>query len=114
MADLAATWMSTLTVEPSTTIPYYDEYRWSQALDYSSQSVSVSLRIIALVRESNHALLESIEDSLWLNSCVHTVRGPETLETMVRDYATHMGQHIDQMKRCHEAWLRRPEGTGHA
>lgn len=98
----------TTIAEPSTTIPYHDEYRWSQALEYSRQSVSVSLEIISLMRESNHSLLTSIDRSLWLNSCVHAIRGPETLETLVRDYAAHMEQHIAQMQRCHGAWLSRP------
>src|SRR5512140_3007790 len=90
----------TTIAEPSTTIPYYDEYRWSQALEYAHQSVPLSLQLVSLVRECNCALLASIPDALWLNSCVHVVRGPETLETLVRGYTTHMGQHIAQMKRC--------------
>lgn len=94
----------TTIAEPSTTIPYYDEYRWSQALEYFKQSVPVSLQLVSLMRECNYSLLASIEESLWLNSCVHAVRGPETLETLVRGYTTHMGQHIAQMKRCHDAW----------
>jgi hypothetical protein len=98
----------TTIAEPSTTLPYYDEYRWSQALKYSSQSVPLSLQIISLMRECNHSLLVSLEDSLWLNSCHHAVRGPETLETLVRGYVTHMAQHIAQMKRCHDAWLSTP------
>lgn len=94
----------TTIAEPSTTIPYYDEYRWSQALEYSHQSVPVSLQLISLIRECNYSLLTSIQESLWLNACVHAVRGPETLETLVLGYTTHMGQHIAQMKRCHDAW----------
>src|SRR5450759_2538123 len=100
--------LRTTIAEPSTTIPYYDEYRWSQALEYSNQSVPVSLQLISLMRECNYSLLTSIEDSLWLNSCVHAVRGPETLETLVRGYTTHMGQHIAQMQRCRDAWLSKP------
>ena len=91
--------------EPSTTIPCYNEYRWSQALGYSSQSIPVSLQIVSLMRECNYSLLISIQDALWFNSCIHAVRGPETLETLVRGYTSHMGQHIAQMKRCHDAWL---------
>jgi hypothetical protein len=91
--------------EPSTTIPYYDEYRWSQALGYSSQSIPISLQTISLMRECNYSLLTSIQDSLWFNSCIHAIRGPETLETVVRGYTSHMGQHIVQMTRCHDAWL---------
>jgi hypothetical protein len=95
----------TTIAEPSTTLPYYDEYRWSQALKYSSQSVPLSLQIISLMRECNHSLLASLENSLWLHSCIHAVSGPETLETLVRGYVAHMAQHIAQMKRCHDAWL---------
>jgi len=97
----------TIISEPSTTLSYYDEYRWSQALGYSSQDLPTSLQIISLMRESNHSLLASIDDALWLNSCVHSTRGPENLETVVRDYTSHIGQHIAQMKRCHDAWLSR-------
>jgi hypothetical protein len=95
----------TIISEPSTTLPYYDEYRWSQALEYSSQSIPMALQIIALMRECNHSLLSSLQDSIWLQSCVHAVRGPETLETLVRGYTSHMGEHIAQMKRCHDSWL---------
>jgi hypothetical protein len=98
----------TVISEPSTTLPYYDEYRWSQALGYSRQGIPMSLRIISLMRECNHSLLTSIHHSLWLNSCIHAVRGPETLETLVRGYTSHIGQHIGQMRRCHDAWLSQP------
>jgi len=94
----------TIISEPSTIIPNYDEYRWSQALDYSKQDIQLSLRIIALMRESNHSLLSSIQESLWFNSCIHSVRGPETLDTLVRGYTRHMQKHIDQMKRSYQAW----------
>ena len=94
----------TIISEPSTTIPYYDEYRWSQALDYSRQDIQLALRTISLMRDSNHALLASIPESLWLNSCVHSVRGAETLDAMVRGYVKHMHQHISQMKHCFHTW----------
>jgi len=95
----------TVISEPSTTLPYYDEYRWSQALEYSGQGIPMSLQIISLMRECNHSLLSAIHHSLWLNLCIHAVRGPETLETLVRGYTSHISQHIGQMKRCHDAWL---------
>jgi len=94
----------TIISEPSTTIPYYDEYRWSQALDYANQDTQLSMRIISLMRESNHTLLASIQESLWFNSCIHSVRGPETLDTLVRGYTKHLHQLIAQMKRCYQAW----------
>ncbi len=94
----------TVISEPSTTIPYYDEYRWSQALDYSNQDIQLSLRVISLMRESNHSLLASMQESLWSNSCIHSVRGPETLDTLVRGYTEHVHQHIAQMKRSYQAW----------
>lgn len=94
----------TVISEPSTAIPSYDEYRWSQALDYSNQDIQVSLRIISLMRESNHSLLITLPEPLWFNACLHSVRGTETLDTMVRDYTAHMHQHIAQMKRCFQAW----------
>jgi hypothetical protein len=94
----------TIIAEPATTLPYYDEYKWSQALDYSSQNLQLSLRIVALMRESNHSLLASLQEPLWSNACIHSVRGPETLDTLVRGYARHLHQHIAQMKRCYQAW----------
>ena len=100
----------TIISEPSTTIPYHDEYRWSQALDYSNQDTQLSMRIIALMRESNHSLLASIQESLWSNSCIHSIRGPETLDTLVRGYTKHLYQHIAQMKRSYQAWQGRQLG----
>lgn len=94
----------TVIAEPSTGIPSYDEYRWSEALDYSSQDIQASLRIISLMRESNHSLLATLPEPLWSNSCLHSVRGIETLDAMVRGYTAHMHQHIAQMKRCFQAW----------
>src|SRR5258706_13109534 len=52
----------TIISEPSTTLSYYDEYRWSQALGYSGQDIPTSLQIISLIRESNNSLLPSIKD----------------------------------------------------
>ncbi len=100
----------TIISEPSTTLPNYDEYRWSQALGYSNQDFQLSLRIISLMRESNLSLLTSIDESLWSNFCVHSVRGPETLDTLVRGYTSHMHQHIAQIKRGYQTW----QATSHA
>jgi hypothetical protein len=100
----------TIISEPSTTIPNYDQYQWSQALHYSNQDVQLSLRIISLMRESNHSLLTLIDDLLWSNFCVHSVRGPETLDTLVRGYTSHMQQHIAQIDRGYQTW----QATSHA
>jgi uncharacterized damage-inducible protein DinB len=94
----------TIISEPSTTIPYYDEYQWSEALNYANQDMQISLRIISLMRESNHELLASMPEPLWLNACIHSVRGSETLDTLVRGYVKHMHQHISQMKHCFHSW----------
>lgn len=94
----------TVISEPSSAILNHDEYLWSTALSYADQDLQLSLRVISLMRESNHALLASIRESMWGNACVHSVRGPETLDALVRGYVKHLRQHIAQMRRCWHSW----------
>jgi hypothetical protein len=97
----------TIIAEPSAALPNFREYAWSQALDYANQDASLSLQLVSLVREINHRLLRSLEEHLWSNVGIHSIRGPETLETLVRGYADHMRQHIAQMQDNYRTWKER-------
>ena len=91
--------------EPGSTLMNYDEYQWSQSLGYAEQDHSLSLSIVSLLRKSNYGLLTLLDPSVWAYTCVHSVRGPLSLDDWLETYTRHLQLHIAQMQRNHQVWL---------
>lgn len=72
---------------------------WSQTLDYAGQDPQVSLEIFRLLRENNLRMLEALPKNLWENYGMHSERGKETLADMVRMYAGHDVNHLQQIEK---------------
>lgn len=72
---------------------------WSQTLDYAGQDPKVSLETFRLLRENNLRMLEALPENLWENYGMHSERGKETLADMVRMYAGHDLNHLQQIEK---------------
>ena len=76
-----------------------DQDVWSQTLDYAGQDPNVSLETFRLLRENNLRMLEALPESLWENYGMHSERGKETLTQIVRMYAGHDLNHLQQIEK---------------
>ena len=60
--------------EPGQPLMAYDENIWASALDYSSRNTDDALELFRLLRSQTHAIVKSLPESAWANTCYH----PET------------------------------------
>jgi hypothetical protein len=106
--SMAALRVRKLIVEPGSTIMGYEEAKWAGALDYQKQSADDSLQIIKLARQSTYRLLKSVSDEVFTHTVTHQeYSDPYTFEQWLNIYARHIPDHIEQIKKCVEAWKER-------
>lgn len=65
---------------------------------YEKRDPRTSLEHFRVVREANLALLKSLTPDQWKNYGMHSARGKETIEHMVRMYAGHDLNHTRQIE----------------
>ena len=85
----------------------YDQDRWAEDLNYSRVPLDLSLAQIRVLRESNLWLLENLSIEQRQRVGVHSERGEETVESMVRLYAGHDLVHRNQIRRVLVAAIER-------
>ena len=99
--------------EPGSTLMPYDDARWAEALDYRHQNADDALQSFRLVRQMTHHLLGNLSDQVFMHSALHPEAGyPEygesyTLEKWLQIYTRHIRDHIEQLRKIHEAWKER-------
>ncbi|MGH9691886.1 MAG: DinB family protein [Candidatus Acidiferrales bacterium] len=82
-----------------TPIPAFDQDRWTVALHYDKCDVRKALEQFRVLRETNLALLKTLSPEQWKQYGVHSERGKESIETIVRMFAGHDINHIKQIER---------------
>ncbi len=76
----------------------YDQDAWASAMRYQTRDAQESLALYATVRAGNLALLKRVPKALWNNYGQHAERGKETITHMLRMYAGHDINHIQQVR----------------
>jgi DinB superfamily len=66
---------------------------------YDQRDPRKSLEQFRVAREANLVLLESLTPEQWQQHGMHSERGPETIEQMVRMTAGHDMNHLLQIER---------------
>jgi len=66
---------------------------------YEKRDPHKSVEQFRVIREANLALLKSLTPGQWKHYGVHSERGQETIEHMVRMYAGHDLNHLKQIER---------------
>jgi uncharacterized damage-inducible protein DinB len=82
---------------PGTTIQAFDQDQWVAALHYDKRDVRGLLKQFRALREANLALLKTLTPEQWKHYGVHSERGEESIETIVRMMAGHDVNHIAQI-----------------
>jgi uncharacterized damage-inducible protein DinB len=79
-------------------IQAYDQEVWAEIFAYSRRDPKVSLETFRVLRENNIALLKALPKGLWSRYGIHQERGKETITQIVRMFAGHDLNHLQQIE----------------
>jgi DinB superfamily len=88
---------------PGTPITAYDQDSWVTSGHYEKRDPRKSVELFRVVREANLALLKSLTAEQWKHYGMHSERGQETVEHIVRMTAGHDLNHLQQIERTFPA-----------
>jgi hypothetical protein len=97
---------------PGAAVTAVDQDAWATSGHYEKRNPRESVELFHAVRDANLALLKSITPAQWKHHGIHSERGPETIEDMVRMYAGHDINHIQQIERALSAEKKKARGPG--
>jgi hypothetical protein len=80
-------------------IAAYDQDSWVTSGHYEKRDPRKSVGQFRVLREANLALLESLTPEQWKHYGMHSERGQETIERIVRLAAGHDINHLQQIER---------------
>ena len=84
---------------PGAPIVAYDQDNWVVSGRYDKRDPRKSLEQFRVLREANLALLESLDPEQWKHYGIHSERGQESIEQIVRMFAGHDINHLQQIKK---------------
>jgi tryptophan 2,3-dioxygenase len=84
---------------PGTPIEAFDQDAWVEAGHYANRNPRASVAQLRGVREANLALYRSLTPEQWKLYGMHSERGQETVEHIVRMIAGHDLNHMQQIER---------------
>jgi DinB superfamily len=90
--------------EPGSQVAAYDENDWAKGLDYSGQNPDDAVELFKWLRGNTYKLVKTLPESAWSNTIYHPENGIMTLDDWLDTYATHVSDHVAQMRRIHEDW----------
>ena len=85
--------------DPGGPIQAFDQDAWAEKMDYQKRDVRKALEMYRSLRQANVALLKSLTEAQWQQYGLHSERGQENIETIVRMFAGHDVNHREQVKR---------------
>lgn len=97
--EVVASWRLRLILgSDGTPIQGFDQDVWAETFRYEDQDPRASLKTFRVLRENNLALLKHVPRKLWENHGMHSERGKETVSHIVRLYAGHDLNHLQQVE----------------
>ncbi len=84
---------------PGTPIAAFDQDSWVTSGHYAKRDPRKSLEQFRAIREANLTLLNSLTPEQWKQYGTHSERGQETIEHIVRMFAGHDLNHLQQIER---------------
>jgi hypothetical protein len=83
---------------PGTPVAAFDQDAWVISGHYEKRDPRQSLELFRTLREANLALLKSLTPEQWKHYGIHSERGQETIEHIVRMFAGHDLNHLAQIE----------------
>jgi DinB family protein len=97
--EIAGAWRMRLILgAPGCPVTAFDQDSWVTALHYDKRDPRKALEQFRVLRETNLALLKTLTPEQWKHHGLHSERGPETIEHVVRMFAGHDLNHIAQIE----------------
>jgi DinB family protein len=84
---------------PGSPVAAYDQDSWAATGHYEARDPGKSVEQFRVVRDANLTLLESLTPEQWQQYGMHSERGQETIEQIVRMTAGHDINHVQQIER---------------
>lgn len=84
---------------PGVPIAAYDQDSWVTSGHYEKRDPRKTVELFRVLRAANLALLESLTAAQWQQYGMHSERGQETIEHIVRMTAGHDVNHLQQIER---------------
>jgi DinB superfamily len=84
---------------PGTPIAAFDQDSWVTSGHYAKRDPRKSVEQFRVIRDANLALLNSLTPEQWKQHGMHSERGRETIEHIVRMFAGHDLNHLQQIER---------------
>ena len=97
---------------PGSPIAAYDQDSWVSSGHYEKRDPRRAVEQFRVVREANLALLKSLTPEQWKQYGMHSQRGQETIEQIVRLTAGHDINHLKQIERILQSAQRRGRVDG--
>ena len=86
--------MKRVAAEPNPTLLAYDETLFANNLKYATLDAQLAAELFRLNRVYTTAILRQLPAEAFARAGVHTEKGRETLEDLVRDYIKHLDGHM--------------------
>src|SRR5262245_46439879 len=84
---------------PGVPILAFDQVRWVMRGHYDARDPRRANSQFRRLRDANAQLLDSLDPEQWMHYGVHSERGQETIEQIVRMFAGHDLNHLRQIER---------------
>jgi hypothetical protein len=84
---------------PGSPVVAYDQDKWVTSGHYDKRDPQKSVEMFRVLREGNLALLRSLEPEQWKHYGMHSERGQESIEQIVRMFAEHDINHLQQIEK---------------
>ncbi|MFZ3264432.1 MAG: DinB family protein [Terriglobales bacterium] len=84
---------------PGIAVQAYDQNAWNESLHYDKRDPRKDLIQQRILREANLALLKTLTPQQWKQFGMHSERGQESIERIVRMMAGHDLNHIQQIEK---------------
>lgn len=98
-AEIVIAWrVRSILGAPGTPIQAFDQESWVVAGHYDKRNASESVAQFCAVRAANLALYKSLSAEQWKHYGIHSERGQESIEHIVRMMAGHDLNHLKQIE----------------
>src|SRR5215472_641855 len=84
---------------PGSPVVAYDQDQWVTSGHYDRRDPQESVEVFRVLRQANLALLDSLTPEQWKQYGIHSERGQESIEHIVRMFAGHDINHLLQIER---------------
>jgi hypothetical protein len=99
-AEIVTAWrVRSILAANGTPLQAFDQNAWASAFRYAEADPFESLRLFEVNRSALLELLRRVEASRLANYGVHSERGKETIEHLIRLYAGHDLNHLSQIEK---------------